>query len=234
MPDLGNTAHKAGDGIKKLLGNKWVLYGGLGAGALVLGYLYLQNQAAAASSGGGGGYYTSASPIDYGSVAAAPASGGSSGGDSSGNDALAAAINAANQNSAAQNQEALMALQQSGAIAIANDQTSAYETQLATQASNYAASTNVLQTFIKGLGGQGAAVLGVGGWVDPTAAGGVSVGLYGDNSKNVTAWGNVLHGIASGGAPSTGSQSPTPANPVTVNPPGSSMITGPLEGTGGT
>lgn len=231
MPDLGDMGNKAGSGLKKLLSNKVVLYGGIGVGALVLGYLYLQNQSANASNSGGGGYanYT---PVDY-TGAGTPAVIGSSGGssDSGSTDALAAAINAANQNSAAQNQEALTALQESANISIANDQTSSYETQLATQASNYAASTNVLKQFIGAAGGQGAAVLGVGGSITPTSAGGASVDLFADNSKNILAWGTVLHGIADQGTPSAGAQGVVPVNPVVGQ---SGLVPGPIQGRGGT
>ena len=212
---VADAAGKTGEGISKLLSNKYVLYGGIGLGVLVVGYFVLTNMSGgtsgSASNGGSTDYTTS--PVDYGSGASPVTLSGNTGasGDSG---ALSDAINAANQNSAAQNQEALAAIQQASNVSIANDQTLAFETQLATQATNYAASTNVLDQFIKGNPG----MLGVGGSVTPTSAGGVDVGLFSDTNKQPLAFANVLHGVAGQITPaldvSAASQTVNPSNPV--------------------
>lgn len=172
-----------------LFKDKWVLYGGIGLGALAV-FLYLQSQNANAAGGGQTGIVPG-SPVDYGVTGtSAPVS---TNGGSSDNSALLAAIQAQTANDQATQQANLAAITAQANAAIAADQTNLDMASIAGQVSNYANSTNVLDTFLKGVG---PGVLGFGGSVTPTGYGGVNVGLFADTQNNPLAWGNVLHSIA--------------------------------------
>lgn len=193
----------AGKGLD-LFKNKWVLYGGIGVLVLGVGYIALSNQQPASAPQG----QIVGDPTQFG--AGTPASGGI---DSSNTDdsALAAAISAQAAAQAGMNQVNLLNIQDSLTAALAADQTVLSGSQIAASVSQYAASTNVLDQF---LAAAGKGVISLGGWVDPTASGGVSVGLFSANDGSPNDYTDILHQIAAGGPP------PQPApTPVTLPSP---------------
>lgn len=214
MPDdsMIKKGEKFVGGIFK---EKWVLYGGIGIGALAV-FLYLQNQQAnAASQSQGATGIVPGLPVQYGGI---DTSGGTTSTPASGTDdsaALQAAIAAQTANDQATQQANLAAITAQSNAAIAADQTNLDMASIAGQVSNYANSTNVLDTFIKSAGGGGVSVLGATGSVTPTGYGGVNMDLYASTNKVLNAipyltgtGGGVLHpgpqkAIYAGGSPGT-------------------------------
>ena len=167
------------EGGKKLLSNKWVLYGGI-AGAVVLGYLYLQSQNANAANSGSGTVSFS-DPIQYGVAGAANAGTGSAtvssggSGSSGGLDPNVAAAIALQQQQDASNQTLSLAqIQAESDAAIASDQMNLQLGQIAGIASNYAQSAGALSTFIKNTPGK---LANLTGFISPSGNGGLNVDL---------------------------------------------------------
>ena len=219
MPD-DSLVHKGEKAIGGLFKEKWVLYGGIGIGALAV-FLYLQNQQANA-----GGQQTTGVvpglPVSYGGIGGTVDSGGG-GSAPADNSALLAAIAAQTANDQATQQANLAAITAQANAAIAADQTNLDMASIAGQVSNYANSTNVLDTFIKGAQSGGNSVLGVTGVVAPTGYGGVTSDLYASTAKVLNAipyltgqGGGVLHPgpqkpVYAGGSPGT-------VNPISQGP----------------
>lgn len=222
MPD-DSLVHKGEKAIGGLFKEKWVLYGGIGIGALAV-FLYLQSQAANAAASGGSTGVVPGLPVSYGGLGGpvdASGGGGSSGQD---NSALLAAIAAQTANDQATQQANLAAISAQANAAIAADQTNLDMASIAGQVSNYANSTNVLDSFLKQAGNGGVSVLGFTGSVTPTGYGGVNTDLYASTNKVLNAipyltgqGGGVLHPgpqkpIYAGGSPGT-------VNPVLTGAP---------------
>lgn len=211
MPD-DSIVKKGEKAIGGLFKEKWVLYGGIGIGALAV-FLYLQHSQANAAAQGSAGIVPGL-PVSYGTSGGLPIDTGGGGSTGQDNSALLAAIAAQTANDQATQQANLAAITAQANAAIAADQANVDMATIAGQVSNYANSTNTLQTFIKGVG---PGVLGVGGSITPTGYGGVNVGLFADTHKDVLAWSNVLHGVADSTNPKN--NAPTTINAPSVVPP---------------
>src|SRR5215469_18046462 len=171
LKEVPHDVEKAVGGIFK---EKWVLYGGIGLGALAV-FLYLQSQNANAASSGATGIVPGL-PVSYGGIGTTtPVA--SDGGSSDNSAALLAAIQAQTANDQATQQANLAAIKAQADAAIAADQTNLDMASIAGQVSNYANSTNVLDTFIKSASIGGNNVLGVTGVVAPTGYGGSNIDL---------------------------------------------------------
>jgi len=219
VPD-DSIVKKGEKAIGGLFKEKWVLYGGIGIGALAV-FLYLQNQSANAADQGQTGIVPGL-PVSYGGATSGGIPVDTGGGSSpTDNSALLAAIAAQTANDQATQQANLAAITAQANAAIAADQANVDMATISGQVSNYANSTNALDTFIKGASSGGNSVLGVTGFIAPTSYGGVTSDLYASTAKVINAipyltgqGGGILHP----GPSRYGSGTPGTVNPVAGTP----------------